>query len=55
MKKTKYLSLIMILTLIITGCGTSSKTNDKETNNDNKPIAVNPPLDPGYTGVKKIV
>ncbi len=54
MKKVKYLSLIMIMVLMLTGCGStdSAKNNEK---NDNKPIAVNPPSKPGYTGVKKIV
>ena len=55
MKKIKYLSLIMILTLVLTGCGTSTETSGKDSKNDDKPIAVNPPSETGYTGVKKIV
>lgn len=53
MKNVKYLGLIMIMALMLTGCG--STTGDKTNKEDNKPTAVNPPLETGYTGVKKIV
>lgn len=53
MKNVKYLGLIMIMALMLTGCG--STTNDKTNKEDNKPIAVNPPSKTGYTGVIKIV
>lgn len=53
MKKIKYLGLIMILAVMLTGCGTT--TSDKEDKKDNMPTAVNPPAKTGYTGVKKIV
>lgn len=55
MKKIKYLGLIMMMALMLTGCGSTdgeTKNKDKE---DNKPIAVNPPSETGYTGVLKIV
>lgn len=52
MKKIKYLGLIMILAVMLTGCGS---TNDNEKKEDSKPIAVNPPSETGYKGVKKIV
>ncbi len=52
MKKIKYLSLIMIIAFMLTGCGSTTNNEKKD---DNKPIAVNPPSETNYKGVKKIV